>query len=114
MAFSISKSTRGPAISPRPSARPSRSATSITSLGRSPASAVRCTARFGEEGGEERIRPLRLQAAWVLPMDAAPLREAAVLIGGDGRIAAVGPAAAVPAPPDAEHLTFPSGLLLPG
>ena len=47
-------------------------------------------------------------------MDAAPLREAAVLIGGDGRIAAVGPAAAVPAPPDAEHLTFPSGLLLPG
>jgi len=67
-----------------------------------------------EEGGEERIRPLRIAAAWALPVDAVPIRDAAVLVGADGRIAAVGPATAVPTPSDAEALTFPAGILLPG
>lgn len=66
------------------------------------------------EGGGERIRPLRIAAAWALPIDAAPIREAAVLIGSAGRIVAVGPAATVPAPADAESLAFPSAILLPG
>ncbi|HTL04299.1 MAG TPA: amidohydrolase family protein [Gemmatimonadales bacterium] len=50
----------------------------------------------------------------MLPIDAEPIPEGAVLIGADGRIAAVGPAAAVPAPPDAESLVYPAAILLPG
>jgi 5-methylthioadenosine/S-adenosylhomocysteine deaminase len=60
------------------------------------------------------VRPLRLSAAWVLPIEAAPIRNAAVLIDADGRIAAVGPAASVPTPEAAESLDFPEAVLLPG
>lgn len=56
----------------------------------------------------------RLAAAWVLPVDRAPIADGAVLIGADGRIEAVGPDALVPRPTDVPHDTFPGAALLPG
>jgi 5-methylthioadenosine/S-adenosylhomocysteine deaminase len=67
-----------------------------------------------EVRGGTGIRPLRVQGLWALPIDAAPIRDAAVLIGADGRIAAIGPAQSVPTPPDAETLDYGAGILLPG
>lgn len=60
------------------------------------------------------MKALRCRAAWVLPMDRAPIADGAVLLASDGRIAAVGPDAEVPAPPGVERLKFPSSALLPG
>jgi cytosine/adenosine deaminase-related metal-dependent hydrolase len=60
------------------------------------------------------VRPLRLRGRWVLPVAEPPLPDAAVLIGEDGRIAAVGPDALVPAPPGTLELDFPRGIVLPG
>src|SRR5262249_26954610 len=57
---------------------------------------------------------LRCRAAWVLPIDRAPIADGAVLLALDGRITAVGPDAEVPAPPGVERLEFPSSALLPG
>ena len=59
-------------------------------------------------------RPLRLTAAWALPGDAPPVAGAAVLIGADGRIAAIGPDARVPAPADAESVACGAAILIPG
>jgi cytosine/adenosine deaminase-related metal-dependent hydrolase len=39
--------------------------------------------------------PTLYRAAWVLPVSAGPIRDGAVLVGADGRIAAVGPRAAL-------------------
>ncbi|HEY7027211.1 MAG TPA: amidohydrolase family protein [Gemmatimonadales bacterium] len=57
---------------------------------------------------------LRCRAAWVLPIDRAPIANGAVLVAPDGRITAVGADAEVPAPPGAGVLEFPSSALLPG
>lgn len=59
-------------------------------------------------------RPIRLTADWVLPIAAPPIRDGAILIGPDGRIEAVGPGPAVPAPPDAWHHPYPNAAVLPG
>lgn len=56
----------------------------------------------------------RFTAGWVVPMDAPPVADGAVLVGPDGRIVAVGPAAAVPAPPGAVEEACPGMVLLPG
>lgn len=56
----------------------------------------------------------RLAARWLLPVDAPPIEHAALLIGADGRIAAVGPDAAVPRPYDIEADSFDDAVLLPG
>jgi 5-methylthioadenosine/S-adenosylhomocysteine deaminase len=56
----------------------------------------------------------RITAAWVLPIDAPPIEGGAALIDADGRIAAVGPDAGVPAPPDVPADDFPGAVLLPG
>ena len=69
---------------------------------------------MGEGEGEGSIRPLRVQGLWALPIDAAPIPDGAVLIGADGRIAAVGPAQSVPTPADAESLQYDAAILLPG
>jgi len=54
------------------------------------------------------------RAAWVLPVAAEPLRGAAVMVDGDGRIAAVGPSAAIE-PPDGAHIVeLGDAALLPG
>src|SRR2546426_784703 len=57
---------------------------------------------------------LRLRAGSVHPVTAPPISDGAVLIAGDGRIAAVGPHARVPTPPGAEIREFPDGVLVPG
>jgi cytosine/adenosine deaminase-related metal-dependent hydrolase len=50
----------------------------------------------------------------VLPIDAAPIAQGAVLIDDRGRIAEIGPDHAVPTPPDALIERYDSAVLLPG
>jgi 5-methylthioadenosine/S-adenosylhomocysteine deaminase len=56
----------------------------------------------------------RLSARWVVPIEAPPIEYGAVLLGPDGRIAAVGPEARVPRPADVPSEQFGDALLLPG
>lgn len=60
------------------------------------------------------MRPLRLRARWALPVDAPPIRDAAILIDADGRIAAVGIHADTPTPADALIHDLGDAVLLPG
>jgi cytosine/adenosine deaminase-related metal-dependent hydrolase len=60
------------------------------------------------------MRLIRLSARWVLPVSDPPIRDGAVLVGADGAVAAVGPAAAVPLPAGAETLDLGEAALLPG
>lgn len=60
------------------------------------------------------MRALRCRAAWVLPIDRAPIADGAVLLGADGRLTAVGRDAEVPAPPGVEEVEFRSSALIPG
>jgi cytosine/adenosine deaminase-related metal-dependent hydrolase len=59
-------------------------------------------------------RPLRLTARWLLPVSAPPIRDGALLIDEHGRIAAVGPDAAVPHTADADRRDLGNAMLLPG
>ena len=54
------------------------------------------------------------RAAWVLPVSSEPIRDGAVMVGTDGRIAAVGPAAALEPPEGAEVVELGQAALLPG
>lgn len=56
----------------------------------------------------------RYAAPWVLPIDAPPIADGAVLIGGDGRILATGPDSAVPSPPGAVRERLTHAAILPG
>jgi cytosine/adenosine deaminase-related metal-dependent hydrolase len=60
------------------------------------------------------MRARRLSARWVLPIEGPALEHGALLIGADGRIAAVGPEPVVPRPPDAAAEDFGDAVLLPG
>ncbi len=57
---------------------------------------------------------LRIRAGTVFPVTAPPIEDGAVLVGGDGRIVAVGPNARVAAPGNAERLEFRDAILTPG
>ncbi|HXI34445.1 MAG TPA: amidohydrolase family protein [Gemmatimonadales bacterium] len=57
---------------------------------------------------------LRVRAGRVYPVTAPPLDDGAVLVGDDGRIAAVGPNASVPSPPATELLEYRDAVLVPG
>ena len=57
---------------------------------------------------------LHLRARSVHPVTAPPITDGAVLVDDRGKIAAVGPAAALPAPDGARRLQFPQGALVPG
>jgi cytosine/adenosine deaminase-related metal-dependent hydrolase len=59
-------------------------------------------------------RATRYRAEWVLPVSGPPVRDGAVLVDATGRIAAVGPDAAVPAPAHAESVVLGRAALLPG
>ncbi|HEX7118790.1 MAG TPA: amidohydrolase family protein [Longimicrobiales bacterium] len=59
-------------------------------------------------------RATRYAARWVFPVAAPPIRDGAVLVDDTGRIAAVGPAATVPAPADAATVDLGDAALLPG
>lgn len=54
------------------------------------------------------------RADWVLPVAAPPIREGAVLVDGHGRIAAVGPRAAIARPEGVEVVELGAAALLPG
>jgi 5-methylthioadenosine/S-adenosylhomocysteine deaminase len=56
----------------------------------------------------------RLAASWLLPIEAPPIENGAVLIDSEGKIEAVGPDAAVPRPPDVLSLDLTDAVLLPG
>jgi len=60
------------------------------------------------------MRPTRYRARWIVPVSAPSLRDGALLVGPDGRIAALGPTDAVPLPPDAEEVDLGEAALLPG
>jgi 5-methylthioadenosine/S-adenosylhomocysteine deaminase len=53
-------------------------------------------------------------AQWVLPVSGEPIERGAVLVGVDGRIAAVGPDAAVPRPARRLDVSLGAAALLPG
>lgn len=53
-------------------------------------------------------------ADWVLPVADPAIPDGAVLVAGDGRIAAVGPRSAIAAPPDAEIVQLGRAALMPG
>ncbi|MBK7595144.1 MAG: amidohydrolase family protein [Gemmatimonadetes bacterium] len=57
---------------------------------------------------------LRITAPWLLPIDAPPVPDAALLIDDAGRIVAVGPDASVPVPEVARQITVADAALLPG
>lgn len=56
----------------------------------------------------------RIAAAWILSPGMVPIRQGALLIGADGRVAEVGPDARVSRPAGAVEQKFPDGILLPG
>ncbi|MGD0992947.1 MAG: amidohydrolase family protein [Gemmatimonadales bacterium] len=60
------------------------------------------------------MKALRITARWVLPVSGEPIARGAVLVGADGRIAAVGPDAAVPRPARREDVPLGAAALLPG
>jgi len=57
---------------------------------------------------------LRIRAASVHPVTAPPIEDGAVLVDDAGRITALGPDAAVPAPANAERVAFPEAAIVPG
>jgi cytosine/adenosine deaminase-related metal-dependent hydrolase len=57
---------------------------------------------------------LRIRAGRVHPVTAPPFEDGAVLVGANGRIAAVGPNNRVPAPAGVPALQFPDAELVPG
>ena len=57
---------------------------------------------------------LRIRAGRVFPITAPTIEDGAVLVDGDGRIAAVGPHSRVPSPRAARVLEFPDSDLIPG
>src|SRR5207249_962218 len=59
-------------------------------------------------------RMLRIRAGTVHPVTAPPIADGAVLVDDRGKLAAVGPAATVPAPDGARLLEFPDGAIVPG
>jgi cytosine/adenosine deaminase-related metal-dependent hydrolase len=54
------------------------------------------------------------RAEWVLPVSSSPLRRGALLVDGDGRIAAVGPELAIEPPDGCEIVELGNAMLLPG
>ena len=65
----------------------------------------------GSHGGDR--PPLLLTADWVLPITAPPIRDGAVLIGGE-RIRAVGPRRSIETTPNTTHRHYDGGAILPG
>ncbi len=58
--------------------------------------------------------PLRVSARWVLPVSGEPIADGAVLVGPDGRLAAVGRDADVPRPARRDDVRLGEAALLPG
>ena len=56
----------------------------------------------------------RLAARWLMPVEGAPIRDGALLIGPDGRVQAVGSDSKVPRPSDVMAEEFGDAVILPG
>ena len=57
---------------------------------------------------------LRLTASWVVPIEGKPIADGAVLVGGDGRILAVGANSEIPEPSGVPSQHFADAALVPG
>ncbi|HEX4633164.1 MAG TPA: amidohydrolase family protein [Gemmatimonadales bacterium] len=57
---------------------------------------------------------LRIRAGRVHPVTAPPLEDGAVLVGDNGKIAAIGPHPHIPTPPGCEALEYRDAVLTPG
>src|SRR5260370_16024823 len=57
---------------------------------------------------------LRIRAGAVHPVTAPPITDGAVLVGRDGKIAAVGPNPELPAPAGTRQVESPTAVLVPG
>ena len=60
------------------------------------------------------MRPRRLAARWLIPVEGAPIHRGALLIGHDGRVQAVGPDSNVPRPSDVREEDLGEAVILPG
>jgi cytosine/adenosine deaminase-related metal-dependent hydrolase len=60
------------------------------------------------------MRARRLAARWLIPIEGDPIECGAILIGGDGRIQALGPDDAVPHPAGVPAETLQNAAILPG
>ena len=60
------------------------------------------------------MRPRRLAARWLIPVDGAPIHRGALLIGSDGRLHAVGPDSSVPRPGEVADEDLGEAVILPG
>jgi 5-methylthioadenosine/S-adenosylhomocysteine deaminase len=60
------------------------------------------------------MRARRLAARWLMPVEGAPIRDGALLIGPDGRVQAVGSDSKVPRPSDVVAEEFGDAVILPG
>ena len=60
------------------------------------------------------MRARRLAARWLIPVEGPPIEWAALLIGADGRIDAVGPDPEVARPADIAAEDFGEAVILPG
>lgn len=60
------------------------------------------------------MRPRRLAARWLIPVEGAPIHRGALLIGPDGRLQAVGPDSSVPRPSDVADEDLGEAVILPG
>jgi 5-methylthioadenosine/S-adenosylhomocysteine deaminase len=60
------------------------------------------------------MRPRRLAARWLIPVEGAPIHRGALLIGPDGRVQAVGPDSSVPRPGDVADEDLGEAVILPG
>jgi cytosine/adenosine deaminase-related metal-dependent hydrolase len=69
-------------------------------------------ARRPLRGPEMRAR--RLAARWLIPVEGAPIKHGALLIGPDGRVGAMGPDSSVPRPSDVLAEEFGDAVILPG
>ena len=60
------------------------------------------------------MRPRRLAARWLIPVEGAPIHRGALLIGPDGRLQAVGPDSSVPRPSEVADEDLGEAVILPG
>ena len=60
------------------------------------------------------MRARRLAARWLIPVEGAPIEDAALLIDADGRIADVGHDSVVARPPEAAAEEFGQAVIIPG
>ncbi len=77
-------------------------------------SSVTSSPRAAEPPGGSPAASVRYRADWLVPVDAPPIRDGALLVDRRGRIAAIGRDSDVPAPPGGRAVDLGAAALLPG